>query len=159
MMSPLQRLVAGYARCSSYLILGSSAKVVRTKGQTNGGLRPEIPSFVLCGFDTKTTDKGPRTAFNPLPPNPPGTTLNPIDIRCIPIPMSQITTRLPDELIKSLEEVASKLKRPRAEIVRQALERYLEDYQDLDLAVERLRDPADPVLDWNDVKRELLDQD
>ncbi|MGD8498168.1 MAG: DUF6290 family protein [Chromatiales bacterium] len=73
--------------------------------------------------------------------------------------MSQITTRLPDELIKSLEEVASKLKRPRAEIVRQALERYLEDYQDLDLAVERLRDPTDPVLDWDDVKRELLDQD
>ena len=37
--------------------------------------------------------------------------------------------------------------------------RYLEDFQDLDLAIERLRDPADPVLDWDDVKRELLGQD
>lgn len=70
--------------------------------------------------------------------------------------MTQITARLPDELVQSLDEAARTLKRTRAEIVRQALERYLEDFEDLSLAVERLRDPSDPVLDWEDVKRELL---
>jgi transposase len=31
--------------------------------------------------------------------------------------------------------------------VRQAIERYLEDFVDITAAVERLRDPTDPVLD------------
>ena len=44
-------------------------------------------------------------------------------------------------------------------VVRQALEYYLEDLEDLKLGIERLRDPADPILEWDDVRRELLDQD
>jgi RHH-type rel operon transcriptional repressor/antitoxin RelB len=43
-----------------------------------------------------------------------------------------------------------------ADVVRQALEYYLDDYEDLSRAVEVLRDPADPVLDWEAVKRDLL---
>ena len=42
---------------------------------------------------------------------------------------------------------------------RDALERYLEDYDDLAVALERLRDPSDPVLDWDEVRRDLLDSD
>jgi len=73
--------------------------------------------------------------------------------------MGQITTRLPDELVRSLDEAARLLKRSRAEIVRQALECYVEDLEDLGTAIERLRDPTDEVLDWDDVRRELLDSD
>ena len=73
--------------------------------------------------------------------------------------MSQITARLPDELVDALDAVAKELKRTRAEIIRQAVERYLEDFDDLSVAVERLRDPSDPVLDWEEVKRELLRSD
>jgi RHH-type rel operon transcriptional repressor/antitoxin RelB len=73
--------------------------------------------------------------------------------------MPQITTRLPDDLVESLDKAAGTLHRTRAEIVRQAIERYLEDFEDLSVAVERLKDPSDPVLDWDDVKRELLRQD
>ena len=73
--------------------------------------------------------------------------------------MSQITARLPDAVVEALDEAASRLKRSRAEIVRQAIERYLEDFDDLSVAVERLRDPNDPVLDWVEVRRELLDED
>ena len=71
--------------------------------------------------------------------------------------MSQITARLPDAVLAALDAVASELQRSRAEIVRFAIERYLEDFDDLSLAVERLRDPSDPVLDWERVRRELLD--
>ena len=73
--------------------------------------------------------------------------------------MSQITARLPDAVLAALDAAASELQRSRAEIVRFAIERYLEDFDDLSLAVERLRDPSDPVLDWERVRRELLDSD
>ena len=73
--------------------------------------------------------------------------------------MSQITARLPDDLVVALDAAAKELKRTRAEIIRQAIERYLEDFDDLSVAVERLRDPSDPVLDWEEVKHELLRSD
>ena len=73
--------------------------------------------------------------------------------------MGQITARLPDTVVDALDAAASQLKRSRAAIVRQAVERYLEDIDDLSIAVERLRDPNDPVLDWDQVRRELLDTD
>jgi len=70
--------------------------------------------------------------------------------------MSQITARLPDELVASLDKAAAKLRRTRAEVVRQAVEYYLDDYEDVARAIEVLRDPGDPVLDWESVKRDLL---
>jgi transposase len=70
--------------------------------------------------------------------------------------MSQITARLPDELVESLDQVAAELRRTRADIVRQAVEYYFDDYEDVSRAIEVLRDPADPVLDWKAVKRDLL---
>ena len=73
--------------------------------------------------------------------------------------MAQITARLPDAVVAALDAAASQLKRSRAEIVRQAVERYLEDFDDLSVTIERLRDPNDPVLDWDQVKRELLNTD
>ncbi len=71
--------------------------------------------------------------------------------------MSQITARVPDSLVEALDAAAAELKRSRAALVRQALERYLEDYDDLSVAIDRLRDPSDPVLDWDKVRHELLD--
>jgi RHH-type rel operon transcriptional repressor/antitoxin RelB len=73
--------------------------------------------------------------------------------------MAQITARLPDALVEKIDRAASQLSRSRAQLVRQAIEYYLDDFEDLRLALDRLNDPADPVLDWEEVKRELLDQD
>ncbi len=73
--------------------------------------------------------------------------------------MAQITARVPDEVAEALDNAAAALNRSRAEVIRQALENYLEDFDDLTVALERLRDPADPVLDWDEVRRELLDTD
>ena len=64
--------------------------------------------------------------------------------------------RLPDEQTAALDAAAAELKRSRTEVVRQAIERYLEDFDDLSVAVEQLRDPSDPVLDWDEVRHELL---
>ena len=73
--------------------------------------------------------------------------------------MTQITARVPDALAESLDAAAAQLKRSRAEVIRQALENYVEDFDDLSLAVERLRDPSDPVLDWDEARRDLVGSD
>ena len=73
--------------------------------------------------------------------------------------MTQITARVPDELAESLDAAAAQLKRSRADVIRQALEKYLEDFDDLSAALDRLRDPSDPVMDWDEVRRELLGPD
>ena len=73
--------------------------------------------------------------------------------------MSQITARVPDDLVGALDAAARELNRSRADLVRQAIERYLEDFDDLGIALERLGDPTDPVLDWDDVRRDVLGPD
>ena len=66
--------------------------------------------------------------------------------------MTQITARVPDELAEALDAASAQLNRSRAEVIRQALEQYLEDFDDLSVALDRLRDPSDPVLDWDTAK-------
>lgn len=73
--------------------------------------------------------------------------------------MSQITARLPDEVVTALDRAARMLHRSRADVVRQAVERYLEDFDDLTVAIDRLRDPADETLDWAEARRALLAED
>ena len=69
----------------------------------------------------------------------------------------QVTARLPDPMVEALDSAARQLRRSRADVIRLAVERYLEDFDDLSVAIDRLRDPGDPVLDWDRVRRELAD--
>jgi transposase len=73
--------------------------------------------------------------------------------------MPQISARFPDELVEEIDRAAGRLNRTRADLIRNAVEYYLDDLEDLHLALETLQDPADPILDWDEVKRELLAQD
>ena len=73
--------------------------------------------------------------------------------------MAQITARLPEELVVALDAAASQLRRSRADVVRQAIEYYLDDFEDVAAAIAALQDSADPVLDWASVRRDLLDRD
>jgi predicted DNA-binding protein len=73
--------------------------------------------------------------------------------------MSQITARLPDTVVSALDHAAQTLHRTRAEVIRQAIEAYLEDFGDLSVALERLQDPTDEELDWEVAKRALLSED
>lgn len=72
--------------------------------------------------------------------------------------MTQITARVPEDLVEELDRAAKTLARSRADVIRQAIEYYLEDLEDLSRGIEALRDPADPVLDWEEVRSELLDE-
>jgi RHH-type transcriptional regulator, rel operon repressor / antitoxin RelB len=70
--------------------------------------------------------------------------------------MTQITARVPDELLAELDRAAHTLARTRADIIRHAIEYYLDDLEDLAMGLDALRDPADPVLDWAEVRGELF---
>jgi transposase len=73
--------------------------------------------------------------------------------------MVQVTARLPDALSEELDAAAQQLNRCRADIIRQAIEYYLDDIEDLRFGIEALKDPADPVLDWAEVRNALLAAD
>ena len=69
-----------------------------------------------------------------------------------------VSARLPDPVVEALDRAATQLRRSRADVIRLAVEHYLEDFDDLSVAIDRLRDPTDRVLEWDEVWHELLDQ-
>ncbi|MBW3564015.1 MAG: ribbon-helix-helix protein, CopG family [Acidobacteria bacterium] len=73
--------------------------------------------------------------------------------------MTQISARLPDELVRRVDEAARRLRRSRAQMIRSAVEYFMDDVEDLRLGLERLQDPSDPLLDWDEVKDDLLTSD
>ena len=73
--------------------------------------------------------------------------------------MRQITISLSDALAEALDLATKEMNLSRTDIVRQAVERYQEDFDDLTVARWRLRDPSDPILDWDQVRDKLFDSD
>ena len=66
-----------------------------------------------------------------------------------------ISIRIPDELANQLEGVAKEPDRPRSYIIQKALESYLEDIADLQIALERLRDKSDPIVTSAEMRKSL----
>ena len=66
-----------------------------------------------------------------------------------------ISIRISDELAKQLNSISEETERPRSFIVQKALESYMEDYADLQIALDRLRDQADPVVSSKEFRKSL----
>ena len=66
-----------------------------------------------------------------------------------------ISIRLPDELAEQLKGVAKETDRPRSYIIQKALESYLEDIADLQIALDRLRDKSDPLVTSPEMRKSL----
>ncbi len=73
--------------------------------------------------------------------------------------MVRITTRVSDSVAKALDEAASRQGTSRADLVRRIIRQYLEDFDDLSMALQRFQDSLDPVEDWDEVRRALLHSD
>jgi predicted DNA-binding protein len=65
------------------------------------------------------------------------------------------TVRLPDELAERLEQLASMTKRSKTSYIVEALERHLDECEDLELALSRFRDPDAEWIEHDDVRKEL----
>jgi transposase len=70
--------------------------------------------------------------------------------------MPQITTRVSSSLVKDIDRAAASLHRTRADLIRRAIEYYLDDLEDIEAGLAVLKDPSDPILDWSSVREELL---
>ena len=66
-----------------------------------------------------------------------------------------ISVRIPDNLVTELDLVARETERSRSFHVQKAIETYLEDYADLQIAVDRLHDGSDPIISLDEMRQKL----
>ena len=73
--------------------------------------------------------------------------------------MTVVSTRLPDDLVRSIDKTARSVNRSRAEIIRTAVELYLADVEKQWLTLDRLSIPVSLKFDWDEVEHSLLAKD
>lgn len=66
-----------------------------------------------------------------------------------------ISVRLPKKIVEQLDSIARETERPRSFIIQKALEAYIEDYADLQVALDRLHDKTDPVISGKSLRKSL----
>ena len=66
-----------------------------------------------------------------------------------------VSVRLPESTAKALDELAKAIDRPKTYLILRALETYLEEYADYQMALDRLRDKDDPVISTAEIRKRL----
>lgn len=66
-----------------------------------------------------------------------------------------ISIRLADPTAKTLEELAKATDRPKTYFIEKALESYLAEYADYQVALDRLRDKDDPIVSSAELRKRI----
>ena len=66
-----------------------------------------------------------------------------------------ISVRLPEKLAMDIDEIALETERARWFHIQKAVEMYIKEYADLQIALDRLNDPADPVISIQEMRTKL----
>jgi RHH-type rel operon transcriptional repressor/antitoxin RelB len=66
-----------------------------------------------------------------------------------------ISVRIPKELADQVDGIAKETERSRSFIIQKALESYIEDYADLQVALDRLRDKTDAIVTGKEMRKTL----
>jgi RHH-type rel operon transcriptional repressor/antitoxin RelB len=69
--------------------------------------------------------------------------------------MTTVSVRLPDALAARLEGVAKEAERTKSFVIQKAIEAYLEDRADLQIALDRLRDTSDAAISGKELRKSL----
>lgn len=69
--------------------------------------------------------------------------------------MTAISIRLPEKVAKALDDLAVAMERPRTYLVREAIETYLQEYSDYRMALDRLLDKDDEIIEGSELRRRL----
>ena len=69
--------------------------------------------------------------------------------------LKTISTKLPIDIFNEIDAIASQKKRKRGEILKEALEQYIEEWADYKIAIDRMKDPSDKVLTEKEFLNEL----
>ena len=68
---------------------------------------------------------------------------------------SSISVRLDDQTARALEDLAKATDRPKTYFVEKALESYLAEYADYQVALDRLKDKDDPIVSSADMRKRI----
>ena len=63
--------------------------------------------------------------------------------------------KLPDELLEELEKIAKKTSKPKSFHLRRAIRAYIEEYRDLEIALERSKNKKDRLITSEQLKKTL----
>lgn len=66
-----------------------------------------------------------------------------------------ISIRLPDDIALKLSDIAKETERSKSFHIQKALEAYLAQLADLQVALDRLHDTSDPIVTADDMRKEL----
>jgi RHH-type rel operon transcriptional repressor/antitoxin RelB len=66
-----------------------------------------------------------------------------------------ISIRIPENLARQLDGIARETDRPKSYIVQKALESYIEEYADLQIALDRLHDSTDDLITGKELRKKL----
>ena len=66
-----------------------------------------------------------------------------------------ISLRLPENIHDQLEEIAGDTERSKSYLIRKAIERYLEEYADYRIALDRLHDKDDEIISSKELRKRL----
>jgi len=66
-----------------------------------------------------------------------------------------VSIRLPDGLANELTHIADETERPRSFHIQKALESYIADFADVQIALDRLRDQKDTIVSGHELRKSL----
>jgi RHH-type rel operon transcriptional repressor/antitoxin RelB len=68
---------------------------------------------------------------------------------------SSVSVRLTDSTARALEDLSKATDRPKTYFIEKALESYLGEYADYQIALDRLRDKDDPIVSSADLRKRI----
>ena len=68
---------------------------------------------------------------------------------------TSVSVRLPEDTARALEELARATERPKTYLIVKALQTYLAEQADYQVALDRLRDKDDPVISASELRKRL----
>ena len=66
-----------------------------------------------------------------------------------------ISVRIRDDLASKLSEISKETERPKSFHVQKAIETYLSEMADLQIALDRLHDPSDPIVSIENMRKNV----
>ncbi len=66
-----------------------------------------------------------------------------------------ISVRIRDDLASKLSEISEETERPKSFHVQKAIEAYLSEIADLQIALDRLHDPSDPIVSLENMRKNI----
>ena len=68
---------------------------------------------------------------------------------------TSVSIRIPDEIAKQIDEIAKETERSKSFIIQKAIESYIDDFSDLQIALDRLNNPKDEIIPSKELKKSL----